>query len=608
MYDPFSKACLLARTSTGHLESLAAPVFALGVDVTMFRRLSAFFQELKRRRVYRVAVAYAGIAFVLWQVADIALPALRLPEWSLTLVVALTAVGFPLALVGAWAFELTPDGIVRAPVETAPEDADPATSSPDTQCPEPFAEIPPAGRPRLAILPLANIHPERDQDYFADGMTEELISIASRIHGLDVIARTSAMAYRDTNRSVSEIGRELEVGAILEGSVRKAGDQLRITVQLIDVRTQSHLWSADFDRRMRDIFEVQSEIAREVAGALEITLVRSEQERVDRAPTDDLEAYDLYLLARHELAKRSASGIERAIAHLQRATELDPGFAPGHAGLADSYVLAALGYAAVPDALQRAEDAARRAIMADPELPEAHTSLGFVALNRSWDWQTAERELARAVELNPSDARAHQWYAQVALYRQQYGLSARRYERALELDPLSVVIQNESGWPPMYMGEFEAAAVRFRKAEMMDPSFAMAHFNQGNCHEAMGRIDDALQCYERAAQLSNRSPIVLGFLGRALAREGRYERARSILGEIAHAVEEGASFHLGLAMIHEALEETEPALDQLEQALDDREPLVGALDTEWLPMASLQGEPRFREVVGRVHAQLGLEG
>ncbi len=450
---------------------------------------------------------------------------------------------------------------------------------------------------RLAVLPLANIHPDRDEDYFTDGMTEELISVISRIQGLDVIARTSVMAYRDTSKSVGQIGQELRVGTVLEGSVRKAGDQLRITAQLIDVGTQAHLWSQDYDRELRDVFQIQSDIARHVANALEVTLLGTEERRLELAPTENLEAYDLYLLGRHHVNKRTDAGLRKAIEHFQKATELDPGFAPAHSGLADAYVLAGIGYAAIPDALDRASESAMRAVELDSELAEAHTSLGYVLLNRDWDWRAAESEFARAIELSPSNAQAYQWYAHAAIYRYQYDEARERVGRAQELDPLSVLIQNESGWPAHHSGDNDEAVSRYEEAASMDPSFAMAHYNIGNVHEARGDLENAIPCYRRAVELSGRMPFTVSFLAAALARTGGEQgEVRAGLEELLRREEEGAALSLWLAFVYEALGEKVKALNHLEQALERREPMVVSVDTPWLPFASLREEPRYQEV------------
>ena len=408
----------------------------------------------------------------------------------------------------------------------------------------------------------------RDQDYFADGMTEELISVVSRIHGLDVIARTSVMAYRDTTKSISQIGRELGVGSVLEGSVRKAGDQLRITVQLIDVATQGHLWSHDYDREFRAVFQVQSDIARQVAGALQVALLGAEERRLERAPTDNLEAYDLYLLGRHHVNKRTDAGLRRAIEYFREAAQFDPMFASAYAGLADAYVLAGIGYAAIPNALDQAHAAATRAAELDGDLADAHTSLGYVLLNRDWDWQAAEREFRQAVEMSPSNAQAYQWFAHVAIYRRQYGKAAKRADRARELDPLSVLIQNESGWAAHHSGDNDEALARFAKAASMDPSFAMAHFNIGNVYQAKGELEKAISCYRRAVDLSGRMPFTVSFLAAALARTGQRHEARESLDELLAQEKAGAGLSVWLAVVHEAMGDKVQSLYRLEQAFE----------------------------------------
>lgn len=552
-----------------------------------------FFAELRRRNVFKVTSVYAATAFVLWQVAEIAFPRLGLPEWSITLVVVLTLVGLPFAVVLAWAYELTPEGIT---LTTSQGTRDVVESGAGALRPEDE----PSNAHRVAVLPLANIHADRDQDYFADGMTEELISVISRIQGLDVIARTSVMAYRDTTKSVSQIGQELAVGTLLEGSVRKAGDQLRITVQLIDVKTQGHLWSHDYDRELSEVFRIQSDIARHVADALEVTLLGPEERRIERAPTQNFEAYDLYLLGRHHVNKRTDGGLRKAIEYFEKAIELDSDFAPPYAGLADVYVLAAIGYAPIPDALDHASESARKAVELDADLAEAHTSLGYVLLNRDWDWKAAEREFGRAIELSPSSAQAYQWYAHAALYRRRYEEAAQRADRARELDPLSVLIQNESGWPAHHGGDNHTALSRFERAASMDPTFAMAHYNIGNIHEFRGDLETAIACYRRAVELSGRMPFTVSFLAAALARTGEQEEARACLNELLAQEKKGAALSVWLAYAYEAMGEKGHALRYLERALDRREPIAVALDTRWLPFASLRDEPRYQEIVRRI--------
>jgi adenylate cyclase len=569
-------------------------------------RIRGFLSELARRRLYHVAAAWVAVSFVLWQACAIAFPALGLPDWSVTLVISLTIVGFPVALLLAWAYELTSAGDVEeSDMGGAPsrEDFNSAGGASTRGL-----QMGVADPNRIAVLPLANIHPHREDDYFADGITEELISVLSRIAGLDVIARTSAMTYRDSRKPVREIGTELQVGTVLEGSVRKAGERLRITVQLIDVRTEGHLWSQDYDREMGEIFEIQSDIARNVASALQVTLLGPERRGIERNPTHDLEAYDHYLLGRHSLNRRSAEGITQAVEHFRDAVALDAHFAPAHAGLADAYVLAGIGYATIPDAFQLARAAALTALQINGELAEAHAALGFVILNHEWDWRKAEIELDLAIKLKSSYPQAHQWRAHLVFYRHRYSEATHYFERARELDPLSVVIQNESGWPYMSMGRIEEAMARYRRAASLDPTFPMAHFNMGNCHEARGDLEEAIACYQRAVEFSNRTPAMVCFLGAALARAGRRVEAEALVQEVEADAAKGAALSLWLAVTYEALGKAQQALEHLERALKNREPILQGLgDPAFLPMTSLRNEPRYQVLLAELSEIWGWE-
>lgn len=577
-------------------------------------RIVSRFRDLTRAHVLRVALAYLAAGFVVVEGADLLLRAVDVPDWSYRLVVVLVLAGFPIAVGLAWAFGPVPEDAVRTDSSSTGEGGvggDEVTVKESGPVPElgRDARDPPGPRSRIAVLPFASIHADREHDYFADGMTEELISALARIQGLDVIARTSVMRYRDSDVGVAAIASELGVGTVLEGSVRKAGDQLRVTVQLIDGRTEGHLWTEDYDRELRQIFEVQGDIARHVAGALELRLLSSDRAQIERAPTTDLEAYDLYLLGRHQLNRRTDEGIRRGIAHFEEALSKDAGFAEAYAGLADAYLLGGIGYMddPPPDSLERARRQAERALELDEGLPEAHTSLGYASA-LSWDFAAAGRAFRRAIELNPSHAQAHQWYAQfLASMCGRYEEGIREWERALELDPLSVVLVTELGWPYGYMGDHDRAIEQYRKALEMDPGFALAHFNLGWAYQRQGRLEQAIEWYERAVELLGGGAFVRGLLGTAYAEAGRERDARAILEDLTVAADAGAPVAVYVGLIHEALGRRDRALEWLERAVEAKEPFACGLDAggDFLTTEDLRSDRRFQALSRRIDELTG---
>ncbi|MGD8699753.1 MAG: hypothetical protein PVJ43_10710, partial [Gemmatimonadales bacterium] len=413
--------------------------------------LGAFLSELKRRRVYRVAVVYAAVAFVIWQAAEIAVPGLNLPGWVLTLVILLTALGFPVAVVLAWAFDVTSEGVKR----TAAESAEPVTRS----------EVQPVvdggeaeARKAIAVLPFADMSPEGDQEYFSDGMSEELIDALTKLPGLRVIARTSSFQFKGERRDIREVGRALGVTHVVEGSVRKSGDRLRITAQLIDTTEGYHLWSERYDRDLGDVFEIQDEIARSVARELKMRLA-DPTAALERPRTESLDAYDQYLRARVCFAELvPESWTHRAIELFKRAIELDPTYAPAHAGLAAAYdQLSRFAGPEAKGALAKAREAARRALDLDSTLSEPYTILGIIAMTYDWDPEAARRQFERAIQVNPNEARAHAWYAIYLLYNEkQFDEALERARRAAELDPLDWTPRTFPWWVLWVQREYES--------------------------------------------------------------------------------------------------------------------------------------------------------
>ncbi|MCZ6871715.1 MAG: protein kinase [Gammaproteobacteria bacterium] len=462
-----------------------------------------------------------------------------------------------------------------------------------------------AEKKSIAVLPFANMSADPENEYFSDGITEDLIAQISKIRGLKVISRTSTMRYKSTGQTLRQIGEELGVSTILEGSVRRAGNRVRVVAQLIDAHTDEHLWTETYDRELTDVFAIQSDVALEVATALETALSPAERGRVEKRPTANMEAYDLCLLGRHQANRRTDEGLRRAIKYFERALEKDPNYAVALAGLADAYVLSAIGYQAVPppDAMRRAKKAALQAIELEDTLPEAHASLGYQYL-MEWDWSRARQEFERAIALNPSYAQAHQWYHHCLVGLSDLHAALEEATRARELDPLSVLLTNELGWPYLYLGQFQRAREQFLKALEMDPEFAMAHFNLANTYECEGRYDEAIPVYEKAVELSGRMPFITAFLGGAYARLNRVDEARAIWRELFEKAQKDPNLQMWVAHVHEALGETEKALECLEQAYEARSPFLQLIGSEWLRFESVRDHPRFTAL----RDKMGLSG
>lgn len=443
--------------------------------------------ELSRRRVFRVAGIYGIVAWVVAEVADVIFPALQLPEWTVTFVIALLLLGFPIAMFFAWVFDIGPQGIER----TEPL-AERAGGIPGM---ERFAYLlmlgaamaglaylllpgyfPGLGSPApdrvskdsIAVLPFSNLSQDAADDYFSDGMSEELLNLLARVPGLRVAARTSSFAYKNKEVDVRDVARELGVETVLEGSVRRSGDRVRITAQLIDAKTGYHLWSNTYDRQMEDIFVVQDDISAEIVKALQGELSGEESpEAVVRAapPTENVEAYQLYLQARHQWKRRGQGPIERSIELLNQALALDPEFARAYAGLAAAYVVLP-GYSgeSIGEMNEKAAAAARQALARDPNLAEAHAVLAEIDSTEG-RWADAEAGFFFATSLDPNDASSRQWYSLLLRSTGRLQAALEQAQVALELDPTSPVINANMADTYLPLG-YDEKALAYRKTAL----------------------------------------------------------------------------------------------------------------------------------------------
>ncbi len=388
---------------------------------------------------------------------------------------------------------------------------------------------------RLAILPLANISADPSDEYLADGMTEELISTTSSITGLTLIARTSVMSYKGTSKKVREIGSELEVGTVLEGSVRKAGKRLRITVQLIDVQSQGHLWAQSYDRDFDDVFAVQSDIAKQVADALRVRMLPNETQHIEKRPTKSTEAYTLYLKGRYYWNERSKEGLLKAIEYFTEAIERDQGYALAYSGMSDCYsVLGDHQHIPYAEAFAKAKENALNAVQLDDSSAEAHASLAS-ALSNEYNWEKAEREFKKSLELNPNYATGHHWYGILLMGRGKLEESLREASQAQLVDPLSPQVRVFRGIVLDAMGRYDLAEEQMMKVLEYEPNFPPAHGNLFSVYLHERKYDQAEREAQEMLRLTNNHPSRRAWLAVVNAWAGKKEEAMRILEEVSRA-------------------------------------------------------------------------
>jgi TolB-like protein/Tfp pilus assembly protein PilF len=578
----------------------------------------SFFAELKRRNVYKVAVAYAVVGWLLVQVATQVFPFFEIPNWAVRLVVLLIIVGFPIALVIAWAFEITPEGIKRTEVADAAHEHSRGKTwiyvvivaaaisitlfflgrytvgSRTAVSPNEFSAK------SVAVLPFANLSRDPDNAYFAAGIQDEIITRLSKIADLKVISCTSTQRFKSSPDDVPAIAGQLGVANILEGSVQRTGDQVRVNVQLIKGVTDTHLWADTFDRHLTDIFAVESEIAKTIAETLRAKLSGSEQNAIAAKPTENTEAYQLYLRGRFFWNKRTGQNLNKAADYFGQAVAADPNYALAYVGLADAYVLMPFyGGGGPQDCYPKAKAAAEKALELDNSLAEAHTSLAQVFCYHL-ELYPAVGEFERAIELNPNYPTAHQWYGSSALTALgRFDKAIEEVKRAIELDPLSLVINTDLGNTLYRARRYDDAIAQMRKTLEMDPGFYYAHWNLGSALAAKGALGPAIEEYQKARSL-NDDPSMLGLLGRALAVSGNRTDAMKILEQLNTISKERYVSAYSFALVHLGLGDKDEALRYLEKAYEDRAgELLRYIRVDPL-LDPLRGDPRFEALVQKI--------
>jgi len=453
----------------------------------------------------------------------------------------------------------------------------------------------------VAVLPFENMSADPENEYFSDGITDDIIALLSKVSALKVISRTSSMQYKKTTKKIATIAEELRVGAILEGTVRRAGQRVRIVVHLIEPVTEKHLWGETFDRQLTDIFEVQSEVAQHITGALSLALSPEEKERVEKKATENFDAYNLYLLGRFHANKWSEEEVLKGVECFEEAIAKDPGYAVAYAGLADAYELLSIGLSAKPplEYLKQAKSMALKALEMDDSLAEAHTSLAYARWLADLDWVTAEREFRRALELKLSYVPAHQWYAEYLAAMGRHDEALAEIRRAQQLDPLAVPVNRAVGWVLYYSRQFDQAIEELHKALAMDPGFLGARLVLWWAQVARGACDDAIADIHKELERPGSSTVKKLMLGYACAVAGRRAEATKILRELDARLASEDRLALLSAFLLAALDDRDRAFQQLQRAYEQRDP--GLMFLKVAPWADpIRSDPRYGALVEKL--------
>jgi serine/threonine-protein kinase len=458
-----------------------------------------------------------------------------------------------------------------------------------------------SGKPIIAVLPFSDLSPQKDQEYFCDGMTDEIITKLSRLQEWKVMNKTSVMQYKNTDKNIKDIGRELGVTSILEGSIRKEEDNIRITAQLISVEDGFHLWSEIYDRKLERIFAIQNDIAENIVSALKQKLTPEEKERLQKKTTENIEAYNLYLQGRYFWGQRTKVAMPKSVKLFNQAIEIDPNYALAYSGLADCYIAGGGRHLdlSAKEAYARAREAAQKALELDETLAEAHNSLAGVLTSYFWYWERAENEFIRAIELNPSYATARIWYAEHLYSIGRHDVSIQQARLALELDPLSSMISTALGVSLYFGGEYDQAIQQYQRTLTVTPNFQRAIYWLGFGYIKKEMYREGLEQFKLVFDLSGDS-VDLAALGYAYAVAGQRNEAEEVLHQLEELVTQRYVSPVDLAMLHVGLDNNEQAIEYLEKAYEEH-----ADRMSWIKVNPvfdpLRSDPRFQAILQRMN-------
>jgi len=581
----------------------------------MPEKIHTFWQELKRRKVIRVITVYAAAAFVILELVDIVAPSLGLPAWTLNLVIVLLCIGFILSIILSWVYDLTPEGIKKTKSVKKDEKVERTFSSKGWKIATYISIAVIIGlilinilnretkleglEKSFAVLPFENLSSDEENAWFSDGITDVIINQLSKISSYRVIGRTSTLKYKEEKKSIPEIGEELGVNYIIEGTVQRQENEMRISVQLVRVLNEDHIWSDLYDRDLKDIFNVQTDIAKRIADELKTALTPEEKELVEKKYTENPEAYNLYLQGRFFWGTRTEEGLSKSVEYFKKAIALDPDYALAYAGLADAYFIQGYwGWLPKEEGYAMAEETVLKALGIDNNLAEAHTVMGALHAWKEWNWEKARDELEYAINLDPKYVTAHHYYSELLDILGENKKAREQINRAIELDPFLPVLHNLSRAYYYNEGRLEYAYNEYNNLQELDPGYGNGAVHWGKFYIHIRKKEDlkAVEEIKKALKMDLSTDVEAG-------RADTLYNNSGIDGVISWLIElelqDSIPDPIKLARLYLMLGQKEEALTCLEKGLEDKYKSI-SLIYNLLDFNILRSETRFQEMIKKL--------
>ncbi len=579
--------------------------------------IEKFWHELKRRKVTHVITGYAATAFVILQLVDIVVQPLHLPAWTLTSLIIILCAGFFVVVVLSWNYDFTASGIIKTSYDEVAEQKEQVTTKTisgwqvatyislfiivvliafNFVANRRLSNEINASEKSIAVLPFKLLSDEPDKQYLADGMMDAILLNLSKIKALRVMSRTSVEQYRETSKTIPAIGQELDVEYILEGSFQKSGENVKLIVQLIKTKKENHLWGNEYNRNWNDIFSVQSEVAQKIAGELKTVITPEVKKLIDKKPTNNMVAYDAYLMGRFYWRKITKNDFETSLKYFQLAVEKDPGSALGYSGIADVWMgFQQIGTVSPQEAGPKAEAAALKALELDSTRAEVHYTLALMEYAVKWDWERSESEFRKTIELNPNHADARAYYSHFLTFFGRNDEAMKQIEKAMELDPLNLLIRGIYGLDLIAFHRCDEALVVFQEILKVDPVHSIARSNLVSAYYCSGRYIEALKALMNDTKVPENKEIF-----RQAIPKGDFTGANRLAAEV--LVKQSKTTYIRptrIANRYAMAGDKDKAIDWLEKAFEGRDPsLVFLLYPNY---DILRDDPRFQEIARKMN-------